>query len=179
MNDTLTCGHDFSPSNYRLQGAVHQCYACHRERMEARRTKNRERDDAIVADHRAGVSKDVLAKTHRLCLNRIYNIIRANTPQLNSLTNDPLFPERAMQRAAELSNTRVEELKSHWREKHLVKARWCVMAAMHERGVGYKSIGRRLGGRDHTTIIYGVRQAGIFSERSPEFRAMLDQVRAA
>ena len=53
------------------------------------------------------------------------------------------------------------------------------MAAMHERGVGYKSIGRRLGGRDHTTIIYGVRQAGIFSERSPEFRAMLDQVRAA
>ena len=178
VNDSLECGHDFSPSNYRLQGAAHQCLACNQERREAKRAAMDARDFKIIAEHRAGATRDELAAKYGLSPIRIYVIVRDDMVRMNKFADDPTFPQRAMKLAADLSGSHVDELKSHWRDKHLVRARWAVMAAMHERGAGPKAIARRLC-RDHSTVKYGLRQVGVFAERSPEFRAMLDQVRAA
>lgn len=178
MSGLLECGHDFSPSNYRRQGAVHQCHACHRERLEAKKAKTRARDDDICADFLAGASIKELAARYGLGEFRIYAIVRPVRPNGNKLTADPLYPQRALERAAQLSFIRVEQIQSDERFKHLVRTRWAVMAALHERGMSYKAIGRRLR-RDHSTVMYGVRQAEYHAQRSPAFRALIEQVAAA
>lgn len=95
-------------------------------------------------------------------------------------TQDPLFHKRAVKVAAAIAGASVDQLVSDWRApKVLVHARWCVMASMRKRGSSLPQIGRRLGGRDHSTVAYGIDRAEYFAERSPEFRAMLEAVDAA
>lgn len=53
----------------------------------------------------------------------------------------------------------VYELKSVHRSKTLGLARKVAMVLLREQGLSYPEIGRALGNRDHTTVIFGVRKA--------------------
>lgn len=138
------------------------------------------RDAAIAAAFNAGESRQSLAERHGLTVSHIYKIIRQqNIAPPPEIMLDPFYSERAIAVAAEIAGANVQQLVSYWRApKILVHARWAVMTGMRRRGATLCQIGRRLG-RDHQTVLYGLRQARIFSSRSPDFAEMLARVDAA
>lgn len=69
-------------------------------------------------------------------------------------------------------------LKGPLRAQRYVRPRHaCYYLAQHLTQLSYPMIGRALGGRDHSTIIHGVRQAENRLERDPEYQAYVDAVR--
>lgn len=52
-----------------------------------------------------------------------------------------------------------EDLRSHSRKPHLVRARWDAMKLLRARGLSLPAIGRLLN-RHHTTVLDGLRRAG-------------------
>lgn len=50
------------------------------------------------------------------------------------------------------------ELRGPSRERTVVRARQCTMAILREHGASYPEIGDALGGRDHTTVMHGVKR---------------------
>lgn len=56
-------------------------------------------------------------------------------------------------------NTTVAEIISKSREQHVCNARYELMGEMWRKGISTPSIGRILGGRDHTTVLVGVKKA--------------------
>lgn len=64
---------------------------------------------------------------------------------------------RAVARAAGVS---ASDIRGQRRTRDLVRLRWAVAWLARARGVSYPQIGRALGGRDHTTIIHGIRRLG-------------------
>jgi chromosomal replication initiation ATPase DnaA len=63
-----------------------------------------------------------------------------------------------LEKASLLSRFTVPQLTGAQRHKGVVRARWALMVALHLRGWSTVQIGRLLG-RDHTTIMYGLKQA--------------------
>lgn len=57
------------------------------------------------------------------------------------------------------------------------RARWAVMKAARECRYPLKRIGERLGGRDHSTISYGLRRAELLVSEDSEFAALVMAVR--
>jgi chromosomal replication initiation ATPase DnaA len=55
-------------------------------------------------------------------------------------------------------NTTVAEIISKSREQHVCNARYELMAAMWRKGLSTPAIGRIVGGRDHTTVLAGVKK---------------------
>lgn len=58
------------------------------------------------------------------------------------------------------------------------RARWAVMKAARECRFPLKRIGERLGGRDHSTVRHGLFRAEQLASEDPDFRRLLDAVRA-
>lgn len=75
---------------------------------------------------------------------------------------EPLATGRDIQRTiwkvAKKHGIGVEQLIGQCRARHFVAARQEACYELHKMGLSYPAIGRRLGDRDHTTIIHGVRQ---------------------
>lgn len=65
---------------------------------------------------------------------------------------------QVLERASLVSGFTVPQLTGAQRHRGVVRARWAVMLALHRRGWSTVQIGRLLG-RDHTTIMYGLRRA--------------------
>ncbi|BEV00097.1 helix-turn-helix domain-containing protein [Novosphingobium olei] len=61
--------------------------------------------------------------------------------------------------AARTFHVPVEEILSPSRERPVVRARQALMLALKKHGVPMREIGRYVGSRDRTTVIYGLRQA--------------------
>lgn len=59
-----------------------------------------------------------------------------------------------------------------------VRARDAVVLAAREQGYSYPQIGRHLGKRDHSTILFAERRAGERLVRDPAFGRLVDQLRA-
>jgi len=63
-----------------------------------------------------------------------------------------------LKRAADAAAVTVDALTGNDRRKHVVRARWAVMLALHEAGWSQSRIGQNIGGRDHTTVLHGLRE---------------------
>jgi hypothetical protein len=75
---------------------------------------------------------------------------------------DPELPgglNEVADRIAFRHNTTVAEIISKSREQHVCNARVELMGEMWRKGLSTTSIGRILGGRDHTTVLHGVKKA--------------------
>lgn len=76
--------------------------------------------------------------------------------------------------AADMFCIHPRDLVSHYKFDFLMMPRFAVYKALRLRGWSYPQIGKALG-RDHSTIIYGVRRADWQMERDPEYA---DKVKA-
>lgn len=54
--------------------------------------------------------------------------------------------------------------------------RWMVMWLARELGYSYPRIGHHMGGRDHSTILYGIRKARHLRETNEDYRALSDKL---
>lgn len=64
------------------------------------------------------------------------------------------------------------------RFRPLIRPRFaCFWLARRLTDLSYPRIGAVIGGRDHTSVIHGEREAEIYMEREPEFVAYVDAVR--
>lgn len=66
---------------------------------------------------------------------------------------------RLTKEAARLSGISVKEILSERRHRALARVRFAIMLVAYNMGFTTTDIGQRLGGRDHTTVVYGLRQA--------------------
>ncbi len=76
-----------------------------------------------------------------------------------------------VKRAARIIGCTMPQLKGPSRDGRLVRARWAVMYAMRQRGKSLPQIGRDLGGRDHTTVIHGLKRAEELLTTDEDFAA--------
>jgi chromosomal replication initiator protein len=74
-------------------------------------------------------------------------------------------------------NIPVVEIKGQRRFKHLAMARFAICVIAKEHGHSFPSIGRVLGGRDHSTIINATKKAAEFAQRDPDFAVMIHRLR--
>lgn len=81
--------------------------------------------------------------------------------------------------AAKLSKFTPEQIKGGQRHKDLVKARFAVCYVARKKGYSFPVIGRRLGGRDHTTIMNAIDKAEVYRDYDPEFARMVDRLALA
>ena len=181
-NQPYDCGHPNTPENTtRMNGFVTGCRECRCERSRnAHRLDTAARNirNAEIARRSAdGETRDDLARSFRISPSQVSKIV---CDLRETGRADPFFASRALKVAAGLAGATVPQLISGWRSPPvLIHARWAVMAALRKRGVSYPRIGRHMGGRDHSTVIYGVNQAAIHAAKSAEFRALCDAVNAA
>jgi chromosomal replication initiator protein len=80
-----------------------------------------------------------------------------------------------LMRTAQLSGASLNDLRSDRRARSIAYPRFAAMwAVRHLTSYSLPQIGRALGGRDHTTIMHGIRQADRLRESNPAFRALTD-----
>jgi chromosomal replication initiator protein len=105
------------------------------------------------------------------------------TPQLAALVprwyRPPYHLPETLRVAAGIFGFTITELKGDSRYTELVRARWAVMLAMRERGVSTPRIGAALGGRDHTTVLHGLRRAIELKRKDPLFASRCAAVASA
>ena len=87
----------------------------------------------------------------------------------------PVRPGRILRLVAEAWRTDVPTLRSPKRARPVVQARQIAMFLLRRHtGLTLVAIGDLLGGRDHTTVIYGIRKIA----RNPQLRAAADVLAA-
>jgi chromosomal replication initiator protein len=85
---------------------------------------------------------------------------------------------QTLRTAADVFGISLSELTGDSRFTDLVRARWAVMLAMRARGLSTSRIGVALGGRDHTTVIHGLRQGALLRATDPAFASKCAAVAA-
>lgn len=179
-NDCATwrCGHRRTPDNTLGHGTAQYCATCAEKRRDLLALPKHERYAVVAGLRKSGMSIAALAERFGYSQKTIRDFISAADPQPRTVVA-PDFCDRVIATAAELAGARVHQLLSDWRApKQLVHGRWAAMMTLHDAGLSTTAIGRRMN-RDHTTIIYGLRRGAYWRDRSPEFRDMLEKVRAA
>lgn len=172
------CGHERSPENSRPHGKSFTCRECAEALKAMRHQLRAERDDKVRAYVMSGKSIEEAARhfgiSRKMAIKAIGSL---DMIRRSALIRDPLYAQRALKIAAMEAGARVDQLKQDWRDKPLVHARWAYMTAMHRKGASLGRIGRILG-RDHTTVLYGIKQAERLMDK-PEFAALVAKVEAA
>lgn len=79
--------------------------------------------------------------------------------------------------AAGLGYRSVADLCGPSRGRALVRLRWAVAINAQDMGYSYAQIGRVMGGRDHSTIIYACQRADYFMGRDAKFARLVIDVR--
>lgn len=69
----------------------------------------------------------------------------------------------------------VADLISHKKEQFFIRPRFALYLSLHKRGMSMAHIGRTIGGRDHTTVRYGLTRAKYMYERDELFRRAVDK----
>ena len=65
------------------------------------------------------------------------------------------------------------------RDQEVVRVRWAIMRVLRGKGWSTARIGRKLGGRDHTTVMHGLARAAAIYVADADFAWLCDQVAAA
>lgn len=78
---------------------------------------------------------------------------------------------RLLKKASEVFDLSVTELAGNQRYKYLMPARFAMYKTLRERGWSYPRIGKLFGGKDHSTIIHGVKRADYMIEKDPDYAA--------
>ena len=86
--------------------------------------------------------------------------------------------EAAMRRAGVAFGVTCEELRGGNRAKRFAYPRFAVMSALLSAGWSTPRIGVLLGGRDHTTVMHGIKRAKVLRDTDPDFARLLQQVAA-
>lgn len=89
--------------------------------------------------------------------------------------------ERVLARAAAATGASVGEICGPSRRVDICRVRWAVVIALREAGTGsgglsFPRIGRRLGNRDHSTIIHADRQGRALMARDAAFRVLVEDL---
>lgn len=80
-------------------------------------------------------------------------------------------------RASKVTGYTIAELTGAARFAELCHIRWAIMLNMRRRGLSFPVIGRILGGRDHSTVMHGVKRAeGLLAADNADFAALLDLI---
>lgn len=62
------------------------------------------------------------------------------------------------------------------RSRFVSKARMTAAMVLHKRGMSLSQIGRHLGGRDHSTIIYSLDRVRYMMDKDPEYRSFIEEM---
>lgn len=173
------CGHPRTLENTAGNQCISYCRTCRDKRLEAQREARLNRDKDIVAAYQAGESIVVLARAHSIGCDRVRRILSENGVNARDEPVDPLYPLRAMRIASQIVGYDIDVVTGPWRWPDLARARFALMYAMRKRGASLSQIGHRLGGRDHSTIMHGIRRAKVLAQRDSAFAEMLERVDAA
>lgn len=93
--------------------------------------------------------EDKEAEINRLC---------AEIENMEVVARGPFYGQRIARSVAKAHGVSYREMLSQRRQKHLVHARQHAMWELRKHtSLSMPAIGRLLGGRDHTTILYGLR----------------------
>lgn len=84
-----------------------------------------------------------------------------------------------VKKASEATKIPVEVIIGPSRKKKLAQIRHAIYFVCREQGYSFPRIGAAVGGRDHTTIIHGVKQAAILIERNKDFGDLIRVLRQA
>lgn len=76
---------------------------------------------------------------------------------------------RAVEAVGNAMGVAYGEMTGHSRKNHLCRGRYAVMQAMKLEGFSLKETARALGGRDHTTVISGLKRAEELLDSDPDF----------
>lgn len=115
-------------------------------------------------------------RNRELTINEIKNILKnSSRPKKNVLVKD------IIKTIAEFYNTDEESILNKTRRKEVVRPRQVIMYILREDfGVSFPSIGEKLGGRDHTTVIHSyekikgeVKNDTVLSQEIAQIRSML------
>lgn len=90
----------------------------------------------------------------------------------------PFLAQQAIEMASQVFLIPKADLLGQSRFRWHVEARHAIMAALHRRGMGPTAIGRRVGGRDHSTARYGIDRAEALALRDPKFAAAIERIAA-
>lgn len=93
---------------------------------------------------------------------------------------NPAMPwERVLARAAAVTRVSVGEICGPSRRREICRVRWAVVIALRQTGLSYQRIARRLGGRDHTTIIHAEREGRALMSANAAFRVLVEDLEHA
>lgn len=174
--NAFPCGHPRSPENTSA-GVARYCKTCRVAQIAARLAPLHARNREIVRRYEAGESPRALAEDVGISMHQVRKVLR-KAGHYRHRRNDE-NSAAILQAAAEAAGANVEQLTSWWRApKQLVHARWAAMTVLHQRGHSAKQIGRLLN-RDHSTVIYGLRQAQSADRYVPGWSQMIAAVQAA
>jgi chromosomal replication initiator protein len=67
------------------------------------------------------------------------------------------------------------DLLGNYRFGFLLKPRFALYKILHSRGMSFAQIGRWCGGRDHSTILHGVKRAEYMMERDRDYRSKIEE----
>lgn len=87
-----------------------------------------------------------------------------------------LFSERLFELIEQHTKVSREQFLSPSRSRAIVRARWIAMSGLREYGLSMPNIARRLGLKDHTTVMHGLRQADRVFLIEPRFAQAHDRV---
>lgn len=77
---------------------------------------------------------------------------------------------------ARLFGVHSRDLVSDARFGFIIPARFALYKALRLRGWSTAKIGRAIGGRDHSTVLHGIKRAEHMMERDPHFAAIVQQL---
>jgi len=110
------------------------------------------RDEAICVGHTAGLSIETLAGMYDLGEQTVRQILVDG----GHLTKVPVRTVSALlNAAAQVTGVPVAEIIGKARHRRLVRIRQAVMFLAREEGHTSPVVGKRLGGRDHSTVLHG------------------------
>lgn len=79
-------------------------------------------------------------------------------------------------RVCKLTGVSLHELTGPGRLGYVCRARFALMRVASKKGYSTPQIGRALGGRDHTTILHGLKRAAELSAADREFAGLVRQL---
>lgn len=96
-----------------------------------------------------------------------------------NLERKELTPEGIMQHVARQLGVKMRDIQSKSRKQDIVQARQLFMYLVHKyTDLSYSQIGRHVGGRDHSTVLYGCEQMARRISTDANFRHKVEEIEA-